>query len=432
MLAKRRVAAIPLFLAMNDINEQHELAAAPRRQISTGPAVLQILPRLEQRGQRGTVDLARHLVERGWRALVASSGGSGEAELAKYGARSLRLPLDSRNPLTIRANIRRLQRVIRDRDIRLVHAHSRAPAWSAWYAARRCEVPFVTTIHGLYGERHGILKRYYNAIMARGDRVIAVSDYVAEHVRRRYGVPDERLRVVHRGIDTRKFDPDSVDGRRVEALAEQWRVRPGTKVVLLATRAGGGKGHRVLLQAVGKLPRRNFLCLMVAGTNRRAHGSGEIEGLIAAQDMGDVVRTVGSCEDMPAALMLADVVVVPSSAAFDPPSRVAVEAQALGRPVVVMDVGGLGETMMPAATGWLVEPDDAEALAHALELALAMPDEARARLAVRARRFVIRKFSLERMGDATMQVYRELLEGLPPDADVLLPLVAAPGDSPVA
>jgi glycosyltransferase involved in cell wall biosynthesis len=129
------------------------------------------------------------------------------------------------------------------------------------------------------------------------------------------------------------------------------------------------------------------------------------------------VRPIGPCEDLPAALMLADVVVVPSTAGFDPMSR-ALEAQAMGRPVVATNVGGLGEALMPAATGWLVEPE-AGALAHALELALAMPDEARARLAVRSRRFVTRKFSLERMGDATMQVYRELLDGL--DADASLP-----------
>ena len=115
------------------------------------------------------------------------------------------------NPLTIRANIRRLQRVIREQDVQLVHAHSRAPAWSACYAARRCRCRSSPRSTGSTGQRHGILKRRYNAIMARGDRVIAVSDYVAEHVRRRYGVPDERLRVIHRGIDIRKFDPDAVD-----------------------------------------------------------------------------------------------------------------------------------------------------------------------------------------------------------------------------
>jgi len=412
--AKGCVAAIPL-MVMNDIDEQ--LRVAPRKMVGTGPAVLQILPRLERRGvERGTVDLARHMVECGWRALVVSNGGSGEAELARCGARSFRLPVHSRNPLTIRANIRRLQRVIRDRDVRLVHAHARAPAWSACYAARRCQVPFVTTIHGLYGHDRNIIKRYYDGVMARGDRVIAVSDYVAEHVRRHYGVPDERLRVVHRGIDIRRFDPDAVDRRRIEDLAERWRVRRDAKVILLPSRGVGSNGHRLLLQALAKLPRRNFHCLIVAGSERGAQGTGAIEGLIGSLELGSRVRLIGPCEDMPAALMLADVVVVPSTAGFDPMSRVALEAQAMGRPVVATDVGGLGEALMPAATGWLVEPD-ADALAHALELALAMPDEARARLAVRARRFVARTFSLERMGDATMQVYRELLEGRTPGAD---------------
>lgn len=404
---------------MNDVDEK--LRVVPHEVVGTGPAVLQVLPRLERRGiERGAVDLARHMVECGWRALVVSNGGSGEAELTRCGARSLRLPVHSRNPLTIRANMRRLQRLIRDRDVSLVHAHARAPAWSACYAARRCRVPFVTTIHGLYGHDHNIIKRYWNGVMARGDRVIAVSDYVAEHVRRHYGVPDERLRVVHRGIDIRQFDPEAVERHRVEDLAERWRLRQDGKVVLLPSRSVGEDGHRLLLQALAKLPRRNFLCLIVAGSERRRQETGALESLIGSLELGSVVRLIGPCDDMPAALMLADVVVVPSSAGFDPLSRVALEAQAMGRPVVATDVGGLGEALMQAATGWLVEPD-ADALAHALELALAMPDEARARLAVRARRFVARKFSLERMGDATMQVYRELLEGLAPDPEHSVP-----------
>ena len=406
-------------LAMNDIDEQFRVA--PRATVGTGPAVLQILPKLERRGiERGTVDLARHLVERGWGALVVSNGGSGEAQLAQCGARSLRLPAHSRNPLTIRANIHRLQHVIRDRDVRLVHAHARAPAWSACHAARRCRVPFVTTVHGVYGDGRNVIKRYYDGVMARGDRVIAVSDYVAEHVRRHYGVPDARLRVVHRGIDIGRFDLDAVDRRRVEDLAGRWRVRRDAKVVLLPSRGVGDKGHRLLLHALAKLPRRNFLCLIVAGSERRAQGTGAIEGMIGSLELGSVVRLIGPCGDMPAALMLADVVVAPSTAGLDPMWRGALEAQAMGRPVVATNVGGLGEALMPAATGWLVEPDDA-ALAHALELALAMPDEARARVAVRARRFVTRKFSLERMGDATMAVYRELLEDPAPGA----------GDEPV-
>lgn len=246
-----------------------------------------------------------------------------------------------------------------------------------------------------------------------------MSDHLAEGVRRRYGVPDERLRVICRGIDTRRFDPASVDRHRVETLAQRWRARPGVKIVMLPTRGVRGTGHRLLLQAIGKLRRGRFLCLIVAGSERRAHGIDGTESLIGALGLGGVVRMVGPCDDLPAALMLADVVVVPSPAAFGSVSRVAVKAQAMGKPVVATDVGGLGETLIAAATGWLVEPDHADTLAQALELALAMPDEARARLALRARRFATRNFSLEQTGDATMQVYRELLEGLPPDADDL-------------
>jgi glycosyltransferase involved in cell wall biosynthesis len=398
---------------MNDVNEQTRVA--PETAAASGPAILQILPRLEQGGTgRGAVDLARHLIERGWHALVASNGGSAEAELTRCGGRSFRLPAHSTNPLVMRANIRRLQRVIRERGVRLVHAHARAPAWSACYAARRCNVPFVTTVHGLYRGGRGPLKKRFNAIMARGDRVIALSDYVAEHIRRHYGVPEERLRVIRRGIDTRRFDPDAVDRQRVDALAEQWRVPPEAKVILVPARVIRDQGHRILLEAVARLPRRRFLCLILEGPDGRA---GEIDGLIGSLELGSVARVAGSCDDLPAALMLADVVAVPTSAASDPLGRLSVQAQAMGKPVIVTDLGGLGETLMPAATGWLVEPGDADALAHALELALAMPDEARARLAVRARRFVTRSFSLERMGDATMKVYRELLDGLPPDVN---------------
>jgi glycosyltransferase involved in cell wall biosynthesis len=406
---------------MNDVSEQLEVA--PPTVVGSGPGVLQVLPRLDRGGAgRGTLDLARCLVERGWRALVVSNGGSAEAEIARCGARLFSMPVHSGNPLTIYANIRRLQQVIRDHDVRLVHARARAPAWSACYAARRCKVPFVTTIQGVYGGDRSFLKRPYNAVMARGDRVIAVSHHVAEHVGRHHGVPDGRLRVIHRGIDMREFDPDAIDGQRVAALAERWRVRPGSKVVLVPDHVVRGRGHRLLLQVLKGLPRQNFVCLIMEGSGRRTDLVGEIEGLIGSLGLGSVVRLVSPGDDQPAALMLADVVVVASTVAYEPLSRIAVEAQAMGRPVVVTDTGGLGETLMPAATGWLVEPDNGEALAHALELALAMPEAARARLAVRARRFVTRNFSLERTGDATMQVYRELLEGSPADsADETLP-----------
>jgi glycosyltransferase involved in cell wall biosynthesis len=403
---------------MNDITDQMQVK--PAAKAPAAPAILQVLPALDEGGaERGAIDLARYLVREDWQALVASAGGAGEAKLEEAGAVSIQLPLHSKNPFTIRANIRRLQRVIRQHGVQLVHARSRAPAWSAYYAARRCGVPFVTTCHGVYEGSEGPFKRRYNAIMACGERVIAISEFVAEHLRERYQVPPERLRVIPRGVDTQEFDPAAVSEERRRALIERWNLEPGTKVVMLPGRVVRRKGHTFLLRAIERLRRRNFVCLMVGELEPSSSYPGEVEGLIGATGLREVVRLVGSCEDMPAALMLADVVVAPSTHAPEPFGRIMVEAQAMGKPVIATDIGGLGETLMPAATGWLVPPGDVDELTRALQLALAMPEDARKRLAVRARRFVLRRFTLEQMGKGTLAVYRELLEGGEPDADLI-------------
>jgi glycosyltransferase involved in cell wall biosynthesis len=374
-----------------------------------GPRVLQVVPALGEGGaERDTLDLARYLIAHGWTPLVTSSGGRGESELRDLGIATFRLPLHAKNPLVIRSNIGRLQQLVQEHGVQLIHAHSRAAAWSGWYAARRCRIPFVTTFHGVYRGSARFLKRRYNRIMAQGDRVIAVSEHVADHARERYGIAAERLRVIPRGIDLDAFALEAVARERIDALARRWHVPKQTRIVMLPGRITRIKGHLLLLAAIAAMPRRNFVCLLVGRPGRKSGYLREIERQIEARGLARVVRLVGGCGDMPAALSLADVVVVPSIGpeAF---GRVSIEAQALGRPVVATDVGGLGETLMPAATGWLVPPDDPQELARALELALAMPDDARARLAVRARRLVQRRFSLERMAESTIAVYRELL-----------------------
>jgi glycosyltransferase involved in cell wall biosynthesis len=199
----------------------------------------------------------------------------------------------------------------------------------------------------------------------------------------------------------------------------RWRLTVGTKVVMLPGRLVRRKGHTLLMRAIERLRRRDFVCLMVGEIDTSSSYVGEVEGLIGAMGLREVVRMVGPCDDMPAALMLADVVVAPSTVAPEPFGRVSIEAQAMGKPVIATDFGGLGETLMPAATGWLVPPDDVAELTDALQLALTMPDDARARLAARARRFVTRNFTLERMGKSTLDVYRELLEGRAPETDLI-------------
>lgn len=370
------------------------------------PAVLQVLPRLETGGvERGTVEVAAALVAAGWKAVVASAGGRMVRELERAGALHVELPAASKNPLVMRANVARLAALIRRERIDIVHARSRAPAWSARAAARRMGRHFVTTFHNAYGAESW-LKRRYNRVMAAGERVIAISDFVAAHAAQTYGVPWERLRVIPRGVDLQRFDPERMRPDRLVDLAREWRLADGLPVVLLPGRVTRWKGHLVLLEALRRLGRRDLQCLILGSGTARYRD--ELERTIAAAGLAGTVRLMGECRDMPAALMMADVVV---SASTEPEGfgRVIAEAQAMGRPVIATDHGGARETVLAGETGWLVPPGDAPALAAAIGTALALPPAARVALAERAIAHIRANFTTAAMTARTIAVYEELL-----------------------
>lgn len=388
-----------------------DLPGAPRQ-----PVILQVLPRLVTGGvERGTVEIAAALVEAGWTALVASAGGPMVRELERLGVEHIGLPLHSKNPLVMYANARRLEALLRERGVDLVHARSRAPAWSALIAARRARRHFVTTFHGTYNLGGMGLKRRYNAVMARGERVIAISDFIALHVQREYGTPPERIRVIHRGVDLARFDPARVGPDRLVELARKWRIPDGRPLIMLPGRLTRWKGQAVLIEAMALLGRRDLCCLIVGSDQGRTAYRDELEELVRRRDLEEVVRIVGDCADMPAAYKLADVVV---SASTDPEAfgRVAVEAQAMGRPVIASDHGGARETVLPGVTGWLTRPGDAVALAAALGSALAVNGYQRERMSGAAMEFVRRNFSTEAMCARTLQVYTDVLASPPPGA----------------
>ena len=372
------------------------------------PTVLQVVPSLVTGGvERGTVDVAAALVRCGWRAIVASSGGPMTHELERTGAKHVELPVQSKNPLVMRRNVDRLVALIESENVDIVHARSRAPAHSALAACRRTRARFVTTFHGTYNL--GVpLKRWYNSIMTKGDRVIAISDFIARHVVDNYGTDAGRIRMIHRGIDVDLFDPSQVSAERVIQLSRQWRLPDGIPVVMLPGRLTRWKGQAVLIEALAKLGHRNVRCLLVGDDQGRDAYRQELEDLIRRHQLESVVHIVGGCRDMPAAYMLADVVV---SASTDPEAfgRVMVEAQALGRPVIGSDHGASRELIREGETGWLFPPGDADALARRLATALSLDSEARQWLADAAIENARTRFSKWRMCQATLDVYRELL-----------------------
>ena len=371
------------------------------------PAVLQVIPRLVSGGaERGTVELAGALTSAGWNAYVASAGGPLEPIITGNGAIHLTLPLASKNPWVMRRNVGALARVIRHLDIDIVHARSRAPAWSAWAAARATGRHFVTTFHNAYG-LGSRLKHRYNSVMAKGDRVIAISDFVADHVVSVYGVDGDRLRTIPRGVDLAIFDPRHVTGARMASLSRQWRVPDGVPVVMLPGRLTRWKGGLDFVAAIAALGRRDLFCLMV-GAEQRPGFRRELEAAVERHHLSALFRIVEDCHDMPAAYMLADVVV---SASTDPEGfgRIIVEAQAMGRPVVATDHGGARETIVPGVTGWLVPPNDPAALGEAIGAALSLAPAERSLLARRAMAHVAEHFTREQMCAKTIAVYEELL-----------------------
>jgi glycosyltransferase involved in cell wall biosynthesis len=391
---------------MNNIENEHStLTTEDESHVRT---VLQILPSLNGGGvERGTIEIAAALKSVGWIPIVVSSGGIMERELTRMGVRHIKLPVASKNPLVMRANVRRLREVIREYNVDIVHARSRAPAWSAMLAAKKENCHFVTTFHAAY-TLGGFFKNYYNAVMTRGEKVIAISDFIANHIRDNYEIDAAKIITIPRGVDCRKFNPAAISAERIIKMAAEWQIPDGVPVIMLPGRLTRLKGHTAFIEALAKLEDSNFLALMIGSTEGRETYCEELRTLIRSKGMEGKVQIKGHCDDMAVALMLSDVVV---SATTVPEGfgRVAVEAQAMGRPVVATAHGGSMETILDGETGWLIPVDDADAIASALAAALKMTSEQREAVAALARQHVMEKFDIKTMCASTLKVYTDLI-----------------------
>ncbi|MEQ9437216.1 glycosyltransferase family 4 protein [Hyphomonas sp.] len=379
----------------------------------TGKTILQVAPELSAGGvERTVLEMTEAIVAAGGRALLASKGGRLEDEFAALGGELFRMDAKSKNPLVLKRNAHQLKGLIAREGVHLVHARSRAPAWSAYWAAKAAGVPFVTTYHGAYSGRTR-LKRAYNAVMAKGDLVIANSNWIAAHVGAEHGVPPERIVTIPRGVDLERFDPAAVAPERVEAVRASWGIAGDKRLTLLLPgRLTEWKGQLVAIEALGMMEVQELkgLVLVLAGDPQgRAAYVTKLEDAILAHRLGGTVLLAEHERDMPAACLAADVVLTPSTRpeAF---GRVAVEASAMGRPVIVADHGGGRETVIEGETGARAEPGNPAALAGAIRALLDIGASARAGMGKAGQAHVRAHFSKRGLQAATLHVYKRLLE----------------------
>ena len=363
--------------------------------------------------ERGTIEVAEALVAAGWRALVASEGGLQVRELLRVGAEHIEMPLASKSPVVIRRNIKSLTDLITHRSVSIVHARSRAPAWSAYWAAKQTGTPFVTTFHGVYGLGPAGLKKIYNRVMTHGEVVVAISKFIANHLMTEYGVSEDRLRIIPRGVDLTTFNPETVSPARMVKLATEWCLPDDGPVIMLPGRLTSWKGHDLLIDALSVLARSGRLhdglrCLMVGPGSIGSSYHDRLKAKLSATGLDGHVQIIEDCRDIVAAYMMTDVVV---SASTRPEAfgRVVAEGQAMGRPVVAPSHGAAPEILLPGATGWLFTPSNAPSLAVALEQAINLPVQRREELAVQARSHIIENFGRDSMTASTIDIYESLL-----------------------
>lgn len=371
--------------------------------------ILQILPRLKSGGvERGTLEIVRALVAAGVPNGVVSAGGPLVAKLDALGVPHHTLPAASKNPFIVFQNARRLAALIRREGYTLIHARSRAPAWSAWLAARWTGIPYLATYHGVHGTSPAWLKKPYNRVLLKGEKVVAVSDFVKRHLMDAYGWPAERIVRIFRGADTAVFTPTAETAARGAALKKTLGFAPDLPVVTLPARLTRLKGQDVLLDALAHVSCPAVGCLLVGSDQGQTAYTAHLHARAARLPAHVRVAFLDHTDDMPAVYAMSEIVVSATHGHPEAFGRTIPEAQAMGVLTVGTALGGACETIQDGRTGLLVPPGDAGALADALDRLLALPGPDKAAMRAAARASVEQFFSTERMCDETLALYRAL------------------------
>ncbi len=383
--------------------------------MATKIKVLQVIPRLGYGGaETGCYDLAHYLAEKDCKSFIATSGGQLLKFVKKNKVKIFRLPLFSKNPFLIILNSIFLSIIILWNNINVIHARSRAPAWSCFFACFFTRRKFVTTFHGTYNFTND-LKRFYNSIMLRSNLIIAGSNFIFNHINENYNNylnKKKKLRVIFRGINLDYYNKKNISVLKQEKLKLEWQLSSNKFTILLPGRLTAWKGQEKLIEALNILNEDyndlNFQAIILGPDQGRKVYKKKLINLVQRYSLTKKIKFISHCNDMPSAYSLADVVV---SASVEPEAfgRVSVEAQAMNKIIVASNLGGSKETILKGKSGFLYKHDDPRDLAKTLNTVIELDQDILNSMGNEGRKNVAKKFDVELMCDSTLREYKKLL-----------------------
>jgi len=379
--------------------------------------VLQVIPRLGYGGaETGCYDLAHFLSERDCKSFIITSGGPLLKFIKKNKVKVFKLPVHSKNPILILLNAIMITFIIIFYNITIVHARSRAPAWSCLIATKFTTAKFVTTFHGTYNFNNKV-KKFYNSIMAKSNLVIAGSNFIFSHINENYREffleKKRKLLVIYRGINTDYFNPRNVSKPKIDFLVNEWKVNRDNFIILMPGRLTNWKGQKLFIEAIRLLSLKddikNFTAIILGDEQGRNVYKKQLMGLVEKYRLSKTVKFINSCNEMPVAYKIANLVV---SASIEPEAfgRVSVEAQSMCLPIIASNIGGSRETIINEKTGLLFDSGKVEMLTDALYKFVNMDDKILHSTGLQGRKNILKKFDVEKMCNSTFTEYKKLLQ----------------------
>ncbi len=378
--------------------------------------IMQVLPALNSGGvERGAVDIANFIASKGHKSIIISAGGGLETFLDKK-VKHYKLNVDSKNPFTIFSNIKKIKNLISENKADILHVRSRAPAWSCYYAVKNTSCKLLNTFHGthslsLFGKKPSKIKKKYNEIMLKGQKIIAVSNFIKNHIKNNYQehFSDDKIEIIHRGVDVELFNPAKITKQVKINLINEWDIPDDKKIIMLPGRITSWKGHEFLIESLALLKRDDYICLFVGDISKKSNYQQKLEDQIIQLNLAGKIKFVGLSNSMAVTYSIADIVI---SASVKPEAfgRVAIEAQAMEKLTIATNIGGSKETIIDNVTGFLAQVNNPQDLADKIDQALSISALNSAKITKAARKNVLDNFSNDLMYQKTLNIYQNLLK----------------------